>query len=176
MRLFLAIDLPKKTKVALTEQLKPLRLKYPDFSWIDSQSYHITTHFIGETTQVKQLEEKISQALYDQEKFYLYSFGLNMFMQNRITIYLNFIREKRLEMIVEQLRLRTGVVEEKKFIPHLTVAKYRIPSKQQYFLLQKNLAKQKIDIELEVKKMVLFQTVVQAGKSVYKKVRDFDLL
>jgi 2'-5' RNA ligase len=79
-------------------------------------------------------------------------------------------------MIVEQLRLRTGVVEEKKFIPHLTVAKYRIPSKQQYFLLQKNLAKQKIDIELEVKKMVLFQTVVQAGKSVYKKVRDFDLL
>ena len=45
MRLFLAVDLPKKVKHLLEQQILPVKKEYPQFEWVSEGNYHITVHF-----------------------------------------------------------------------------------------------------------------------------------
>lgn len=182
MRLFLAIDLPKKVKTELEKQITPLKKEYPQFDWISEKNYHITIHFFGEIEDVEKLQKRLEECLYDQESFYLYSFGANLFINNKIVPYISFRREKKLESIAMRVNPVTleysgyGVKEEKKYIPHLTLARSKIPSKQQYFVLKKRMRRMKIDISFQVKKLVLFQSILGGKYPEYKIVKRISLL
>ncbi|MDH7476498.1 MAG: RNA 2',3'-cyclic phosphodiesterase [Microgenomates group bacterium] len=176
MRLFLAIELPKKIKQQITESLKKIQLEYQDYHWVETDNFHLTLVFIGERKEYQSIAKKIKDALYDQEKFYLYSQKVDLFMNSKIVIYLGFNREKKLENLVEKIKKSLNFVSEKKFIPHLTLARCRIPSKQQYFHLRKKLNKLNIEIEFPVKKVVLYQSILATGRPVYKKLDQFPLI
>lgn len=176
MRLFLAIDLPVKIKKQISDKLEKLRIDYPDFTWVEESNYHITFFFLGEVMEPEKAVRKIEDALYDQEMFYLYSGEAGLFMNNKITMYLGFRREKKTEETVKKIKLAFQVKDNKRFVPHLTFARYRIPSKQQYFVLKKRLRLLKIDVEFPVKKLVLFQSILQTGRPVYKKIKSYELL
>lgn len=170
MRLFLAIDLTKKTKKELEDQLKKIKLEYPQFNWIPKENFHITLHFFGEVTQTERLIERLKEQLFDKESFYLYSTTNDLFINTKIIIYLNFRKEKRL------LEIEETVGDKKGFIPHLTFARWRIPSKQQYFVLKKKFEKLEIDISFPVKGLVLFQTLPNGKYPTYKKLAKFPLI
>ncbi|PIV09172.1 RNA 2',3'-cyclic phosphodiesterase [Candidatus Roizmanbacteria bacterium CG02_land_8_20_14_3_00_36_15] len=170
MRLFLAIDLPKKTKKELEDQLSEIKLEYPQFNWIPKENFHITLHFFGEVIQAEKLIERLKEQLFDKESFYLYSTNSDLFINAKIIIYLNFRKEKRL------LKIEKVVGDKKGFIPHLTFARWRIPSKQQYFVLKKKFEKLAIDISFPVKKLVLFQTIPKGKYPLYKKLASFPLI
>ena len=170
MRIFLAIDLPTKTKKDLEEQLKEMRLEFPQFSWIPKENFHITLHFFGEVTKIDQLIDRLSEQLYDKESFYLYSTDADLFINQKIVYYLNFRKEKKL------LKIEKAVADIKGFIPHLTFARYRIPSKQQYFVLKKKVARLKIDIEFPVKHLILFESLSHGKYPLYKKLARFPLI
>lgn len=171
MRIFLAIDLLTKTKKDLEEQLKDMRLEFPQFSWIPKENFHITLHFFGEVTKTDKLINRLNEQLYDKESFYLYSTDVDLFINQKIIIYLNFRKEKKL------LKIEKAIASKRGFIPHLTFARSRIPSKQQYFVLKKRLEKLKIDIAFPVKKLYLFESLPNGGKyPVYKKLAKFPLI
>lgn len=176
MRLFLAIDPPPKIKKHIFDQLKTLYKEYRQFSWTLPEDYHITLHFIGDSEDVKDIIKKVETALYDASSFYLFSQNAELFIHKKITLFISFQREKKLESVVDSIRnifaQDTGI----KFIPHLTVARYKIPSKQQYLLLKKKMFNLPIDIEFEVKKVVLFESVIMGKNPHYKKVHEFELL
>lgn len=181
MRLFIAIDLPEEIKEELYKQLDPLRKKYPDFTWVDPQNYHLTLHFIGETYKEEEIKKKIKDLLYDQFSFHLYAYDLDLFFSHKITIYLSFRREKKLEELAEKIgdnlkSFNQGNGERKDFIAHLTIARYRVPSKQQYLLIKKTVLKQEIDIEFPVDKIYLFESILTSSKPIYKKLASFPLL
>lgn len=176
MRLFLAIDLQEKVKKSLSKQIDDLKKKYPDFSWVDEKNFHITIHFFGEVKDIEKIQEKIKTAIYDQYHFYLYSYDLGMFVNHKITVYLGFRREKKLENLVNSIRDIFNIDNPIKFVPHLTLARYRIPSKQQYFVIKKNLSQQNIEIDFSVKKIILFQSILSAKKPIYKKLASFSLV
>lgn len=182
MRLFLAIDLPKKVKKALEEQITPLKKEYPQFEWVSEKNYHITIHFFGEITDVEKLQKRLEECLFDQESFYLYSFGADLFINHRIVPYLSFRREKKLESIAKRVNPVTlehsgyGVKGSQRYIPHLTLARARVPSKQQYFVVKKRMSKLNVDISFHVKKLVLFQSILGGKIPVYKVVKKIPLL
>lgn len=66
--------------------------------------------------------------------------------------------------------------QQKKYLPHLTLARCRIPSKQQYLLLKKRLKKINIKVDFPVKKITLFQSILSGKKPVYKKIDTFNLI
>lgn len=167
-RLFLAIDLPEDIKSSLDKQLTPLKQLYPQFSWVMKNNYHITLHFFGNTDNVKQIKEKLSDIIFGQPKFYFYTTNINLFMSGKIVIYLNFKREKNLEKLAELLNNR-------EFITHLTLAKTKIPSKQQYLVLKKRLERTKIDLEFTATKVILFESVTSGKNPVYKKIAQYKL-
>ncbi len=176
MRLFLAIDIPDKVKHQIHDQLYHIQKEYADFNWVSPENYHITIQFYGETDEEKKLKKQLEDALYDQESFYLYSTDVDLFMRNRIIIYLNFRREKKIEELFKKLGHLPDNNHHEKFIPHLTLARCRIPSKQQYFVLKKRLSKLEIDASFHVKEIYLFESHLGGKKPEYKKMDKIKLL
>ncbi len=177
MRLFLAIDLPAKVREQIFSQTKDLRKDYPDGDWTEPHNYHITVHFFGEVTRVDSIKKRVEEVVYDFDSFYLYTQGVDLFMKNKITLYTTFLRQKKLEEMVQGIREKFAheVIDTRTFVPHLTIGRYRIPSKQQYFALQKRIQRISIDAEFEVKRLVLFESDLSGKRPVYNEVLSFPL-
>lgn len=178
MRLFLAVTLPDKVKEKLNTQLQEIKKEYPQFTWVAPENFHITVHFFGERTDLDKIKKRVGDLLWDQTIFYLYSFGLDVFVNNKLVVYLTFNREKKIEKLAERIKFNfdTNSVSERKFIPHLTLARGPRSSKQQYFVLQKRLEKIDIDIAFKVEKLVLFESILDNNKPYYREVMSFNLL
>lgn len=178
MRLFLAIDLMPKIKKQIEEQLIPLKRKYPQLIWKEAKNFHITIYFFGEIRNVDKIKNKLDQLLFDKESFYLYATNCGIFIKDNITLYLSFRREKKIEQLEKIIRrfFNPSGLSKIKFVTHMTFAKGKIPSKQQYFLLKKKLEKYEIDTSFLVEKVTLFESIVNEKNITYKKVIDFSLL
>ena len=177
MRLFLAIELPEKVRTDLDEQIDDLRKQYPDFNWVSRENFHITVHYFGETNKLDTIKKKVKDLLFDRENFYLYSTTVDVFATQKLVIYLEFKREKRLEDVAELIKgnFDGNEYNERKFVPHLTLARGRRSSKQQYFALKKKLEKANIDISFKASKLVLFESILEGRKPIYKKLASFKL-
>jgi len=162
MKTQLMIELSDKTKKQIVDQLADFRKLYPQFQWGRIEDYNILVHSFGEFSDKKSTIKLLETALYDKNTFYLYSFEVAMTIQNNISIFIDFRREKEIERISESIN------EVEKFVPRLILAKYKIPSKQQYFVIKKRLSNIEVDISFKVNKLSLFE-----GE---KRVRVFKLL
>ena len=85
------------------------------------------------------------------------------------------MRQKMLEQIVENVRRVFSIADEKEYIPHLTIARYKVPSKQQYLLIKKKLENLNIDLEISVKNISLFETIAKGSKTEYKLLAEYQL-
>ena len=177
MRLFLAIDLPTNVKKQLNEQIKSIKHEYPQFNWAPYKNFHITVYFFGEIEDYKPIEKRLEEVVFDQKAFYLYSFSLGLFLNHKIVIYLDFRREKTIEIIARRIKeIFNKPHNGLKFIPHLSLARYKIPSKQQYLVLKKRLERLPVDISFKVKKLVLFESILKGKLPQYKKLKEVSLL
>lgn len=178
MRLFVGVQLPEKTKIELDKQLSDVRKQYPEFEWVAPDNFHITIHFFGEIQDIAPIKKKLADILFDQESFYLYSREIEVFANHKLTIYLNFRREKKLEELARVIEenFEANRYSQLKFVPHLTIARARRSSKQQYFVLKKRMEKINIDVSFPVKKITLLESVMSDRKPQYNKVSNFPLL
>ena len=175
MKLFLAIDLPLTTKKALSEQLQDMQEEYKVFNWVRPENLHMMIHPFGEVADPKNIIAKIKELLFDQSSFYLYATRLDYFMDQQITIFTDFRKEQKLISLIEVLA-DTFPFKENEFITHVTVARCRIPSKQQYFVLKKKIERSNIDLSFQVKELVLFESISSKKNSTYRKITSFPLL
>lgn len=176
MRIFLAIDLPAKVKEALDLQLDALKKNYPQFTWVQKENFHITLIFFGETEKVKEIKSKITDAIYDAARFHLYSLGTDVFVSKKLILFVDFRREKKLEALVAKVEDFLNLRREKKFVPHLTIARAKLSSKQQYFALKKKMQKLALTIDFPVEKIYLYQSVLEGKRPSYKKLAKFTLI
>ena len=157
MKLFLAIELSEKTKNEINDQLADFIKTYPQFQWVPIKNYDILVHTFGEFSNHKTIIDKLESALFDKKIFYLYSREVGLTIQSKITLYLYFMREKEIERISEGIREEFQVTQDLgKYFPRLTLANYKIPSKQQYFVIKKRLASLDIDLSFKINKLSLF--------------------
>ena len=147
----LMIKLSEETKKQIVEQLADFRKLYPQFQWEKIENYHILVHSFGEFSDKKSSIKLLETALYDKNTFYLYSFEVALTIGNNIVLYLDFRREKEIERISESIN------GSEKYVPRLPLAKYKIPSKQQYFVIKKRLSNLEVDISFKVNKLSLFE-------------------
>ena len=147
----LMIELSDETRKQIVEQLADFRKLYPQFQWEKIENYHILVHSFGEFSDKKSSIKLLETALYDKNIFYLYSFEVALTIGNNIVLYLDFRREKEIERISESIN------GSEKYVPRLLLAKYKIPSKQQYFVIKKRLSNLEVDISFKVNKLSLFE-------------------
>ena len=169
MKLTLKIELSEETRRQITDQLVDFKKLYPQFQWEKIENYNILVHSFGDFLDKKSAISKLETALFDKNLFYLYSFEVALTIGNNIVLYLDFRREKEIERISESIKGLTSTMESpEKYVPRLTLAKYKIPSKQQYFVIKKRLSNINVDLSFKVSKLSLFE-----GE---KRLRVFKLL
>jgi 2'-5' RNA ligase len=177
MRLFLAIDLPKRVKKQIYTKIMQIRSEHPQYRWVSEENYHITIYFFGESDSVDRIKEKIEKIIWQTDSFYLYSRSVDMFSNGKHVLYLDFYRQKELEKLAQNLKeiFDPQNKNKKKFIPHLTLARGKRSSKQQYFALSKKLNDININVNFPVEKITLFESILAADKPIYKKIAEFPL-
>ncbi len=177
MRLFLAIELPASVKTQIEKQLIPLVSAYPDCRWVSPENYHVTVYFFGEVSDLQKITPRLDKVIFDAPQFYLYSQKLDLFMHEKITVYLDFLREKKLEKIARNIEQEFGTFStDRKYVAHMTLARCRIPSKQQYFVFKKRLSKVEVDVTFPVRRLTLFNSILSGPKPIYQKIASYKLL
>ena len=182
MRIFIGIEIPEKIKKKISNEIKNLKNSYANFRWVKEENYHLTLLFLGEVKENKleKIKKRLKRAIFDQESFFLFSYKFDLFINHQIVIYINFKRQKLLEQLAEKIRREfreyTYKTNVKKFVPHLTIARAKIPSKQQYFVLKKFLNKTKTNFYFKVEKITLYQSILKKTGPLYKKLLQIDLL
>lgn len=177
MRLFLAIDFPEETKKEIYDVITPIRLQYRRYKWVPQENYHITLHFFGDVPKetVPALVSRLEQCLFECKEFSLTLLSGGVFIRSNIVLYLDFYREKMIDVIVKKIR-EDLEHDGNKYVPHITIARSRIPSKQQYLLIKKKLESVKPKMELPVTSVVLFESIKRRSYTEYREVARFPLL
>jgi 2'-5' RNA ligase len=49
LRLFAAVEIPKRTREEVERAVAPLRRRYPEGKWVRSENWHVTVKFLGRT-------------------------------------------------------------------------------------------------------------------------------
>lgn len=176
MQFFLGIDIPDPVKLQLSQQLQEFVKEYPYLSYTPVDNYHVTIQHFGDHNSPEKLHALLDQTLYDIPAFELYTLGAGLFINHQIVLYVSFARKKLLEEIVKRVQQTTDIQSMKTYVPHLTFAKYKVPSKQQYLLIKKKLSNLNLDITIPVDKLYLFESISKGKQVSYQKVKEYPLL
>jgi 2'-5' RNA ligase len=178
MRTFLAIDIPNDVKEAIQEKIDPLMQEYRNINWTPPENYHITLHFFGivPDEKIKPLGDRIEDCLFDAESFPIKLRSGGIFMRNSIVLHVNTYRSKKAEEVVKKIHTDLGIDEVRSFVPHISIARHKIPSKQQYLLLKKKLMALSFEEEFRVDEVHLYESILKRNHAVYTKVRTFSLI
>ena len=140
MRLFIAINISKRSKKLITKKINSLKNEInKDIKWVKSDNWHITLKFLGEVKKrnLPKIKNEISN-IKDMKKFYfqinhlgafpnldypkVIYFGINKGENNLINIH-NQIEDKLVALNFKK--------DERNFTPHLTIARGRKNSNYQ---------------------------------------------
>ena len=175
MRLLLAIKLSEETKQVFEEQLAPLKYDYADANWTPKENLQISLEFFGDFPQYKPLLPVLEEVAFESEPFDLMTLSGGVFIDSKLTLYIDFYKSKAIEDLVRNVREKLAIENKFKFIPHVTVGKYRIPSKQQYFLIKKKFERLEFEHVFHVDTITLFESTVTSYHPVYKELASFKL-
>ena len=175
MRLFLAIDVPVETKNSIGQQLLPYLKRYPMFRWVEPQQYHITLQFYGEQTSETDVISKIEEAIFETVPFEISLDSGVGFMRGDMVVALSVNRSQHLNALVRTLDAKLGFERQRSFFPHITIARGRVPSKQQYLMLKKKFSAIRIHDEFEVKDLALIKSELTSNGPIYTTVHEFTL-
>jgi 2'-5' RNA ligase len=177
-QLSLAIKIPDSTKELIVKQLRPLKHEYEVFHWVPSGEYVIELFNFGrvDNSKIEPLSEMIERGVYDIPSFTLYSDHLHMLLKNNITFYAGFHTSKPIQTLVKQLKQSFKMDDNLVFFPHLPVAKYKMPSKQQYLLIKKKCASYEMEFEIEITQITLLNSVIENNKLQFETEKEYVLV
>lgn len=176
LRAFWAIDLPQDLKAELEGLQTRLRARLPEASWPPAGNFHLTLAFLGniQGTALPQILAAGASIAKAHAPFVMQTGGLGCFpspSQAKI-LWLGLQPSPQAERLALGLQgaMRTlGVpMDEKPFIPHLTLARLR--SAASVLLDASELA-----ASLEVRELVLFESRPGARGSIYTPLETIPL-
>lgn len=178
MRTFLAIEIPEHIKKNIGDTLSEFRLKYRNLNWIPQENYHITLYFFGDVPEnkIKPLGQRIEECLFERKSFDISLKSGHIFIKNSIVLYITLFRQKEMEHIVKDIQADLGIQKPRPFIPHISIARYKIPSKQQYLLLKKKFGALSFDEEFHVDTIYLYKSVLKRPHAEYTQIQSFSLI
>ena len=131
LRLFVGIGFPPALKL----QLSLLRLGVPGAKWVDPGNFHLTLRFIGETDEVVAADIDDALVRLRARRFTLQLAGTGVFGDRPRSLWVGVERSPELVALrdkIEQALIRAGLPpEQRKFAPHVTLARLHNPALDQ---------------------------------------------
>jgi 2'-5' RNA ligase len=130
-RLFTAIEIP----AAIGQSLAMLRGGLPGAHWIEPESYHVTLRFIGDVDGVMAREIAVLLGQVRRAPFEITLDGVEAFGGRKPRLVYAAVKPipalTELQAEHERLCRRLGLEAERKFTPHVTLARLRQTSSRQ---------------------------------------------
>ncbi|MCF7877073.1 MAG: RNA 2',3'-cyclic phosphodiesterase [Candidatus Omnitrophica bacterium] len=175
MRAFIGLDLTNQTKAKIkevTDNLEGLPVKA---KWVNNKNLHITLKFLGNINQeqldiIKKIIADIS-CQHNSFELHLKNFGFFPNSRKPRIFFVSFYPEKRLESLVESLRKKlnqAGFKEDKKFRPHITLA--RIKSLKNINQLTEKINQLKAESKFKINKISLFESTLTQKGPIYQEI------
>ncbi len=177
MRLFLAIPIDTHAQQQIQKAFAPVQRDYPQFRWVPPSNYHVTLHFFGEVEDEKTLIKPIEELVFDISEFPLFSLHGGVFIGKNISVYFKLYRTKQLKTLVERIngRFAQNIYPTREYIPHITIARTHIPSKQQYYHMKKKIEQIEDEVRFPVDHIALYQSIAHSPFPEYHIVHTFPL-
>jgi len=187
LRLFVAVDLPGQVREALGRLQGELRRH--DLSrlrWVRPQGVHLTLEFLGETPagRVAAITKALAGATGGRRSFSLALGAPGAFGNRRgpRVLWLDVIGDveplRELQAAVEEALAGVGFPpEQRKFSPHLTLARVPQPAPPGTAerIAQALQAVTPPQVEFDVREVVLMRSILQPGGAVYERLAAFPL-
>jgi len=178
-RLFIAVDISEEARAAASGLIATLREQFPvkGVSWSKPENLHVTLKFLGDTDEATEanLIETLSRIGERARQFHLQLEKPELLGKRVISIAVRSNSQTifSLEMAIDTECERLGFPREgRRFHPHLTLA--RIRQSENARELGKHFLQTKIEpLSFEVRDIVLYESELGAGGSVYRVVRRF---
>ena len=131
LRLFVGIGFPPALKL----QLSLLRSGVSGAKWVDPGNFHLTLRFIGETDEVIAADIDDALVRLRARRFTLQLAGTGVFGDRPRSLWVGVERSPELVALrdkIEQALIRAGLPpEQRKFAPHVTLARLHNPALDQ---------------------------------------------
>ncbi len=157
MHISCTIELSAETKQLISQETEALRSEYAAFQWDRPSQYRLELFSLPniEEDLIPQLIEKIKEMTVDTKPMVLFGFAYQVKITRQIDIQLTCQFLRPYETLVESLytffRQRTYTSKD----PSIHLAKYRIPSKQQYTHLKNILEKTTTAVEIPINTLTI---------------------
>ena len=175
-RLFVGLRLPD----AMNRNLAKLCHGLPGARWVDPENYHMTLRFIGAVNRHTAADIDGTLQRIDAAPIELTLLGLGTFGQGRKTRALWAGAEPSAGLVHLHNKIESAVVragqppETRKFIPHVTIARFRDahPDRIQSFI-ERNALFHTGPVTLD--RFILFESHLGKGGSHYEELSDYPL-
>lgn len=176
MRLFIALNISDECKKYLNSVINKIKKEYPDLSFVKKYKLHLTLKFLGNASDdvLQAIVKCLKNIKFKQFEASLSGFGV---FPNENYFRVLWVGLEPKEIICELQKqidnsLKNVFGKEKKFQPHVTLARIKfVKDKKQFIEFIKTI---KIKpISFEVKEFKLVKSTLQKGGSVYETIETF---
>jgi len=190
VRLFLAISLPEKVKSRLAALQEELAQSRADVRWVRPEGIHLTLKFFGNVPEsmIERLAEETRRVIQKERPgvIRLGLKGLGAFPGGRkpprvvwAGLEGDLIPLAKLQRALEEAFTKLGFEAEKRaFVPHVTLGRVKSPRRVEK-LRQALSSRQEEEFfppeEIEIKELVLYQSILKPSGAVYIPLRRFPL-
>ncbi len=184
MRTFIAIDLDEGIKKTISEFIRELDRSDRHIKWIKPPGMHLTLKFMGDINEEKKAEvESVLKKIADRHRPFPLGFkGTGTFPPGKKYPRVLWIGIKENKPLLEiQSRLENELErlqysrEQRKYHPHLTLGRVKIPYhiESVLSLLEKN--KERDFGDMTVNRITLFLSTLKPTGAEYTKLSEFEL-
>lgn len=183
-RIFIAIDISEAARKAAVEHIERLRASFGDLrvGWERPEKLHLTLKFLGDVGEKKlgELKESLGRIASAGHPFSARLEGCGVFPPSGAgrSLWIGFSDEGELGTLAREIDAACAVlgypVERRSFKPHLTIARIREPHGSGD-LAAAHRRTQFPPFEMAVREIVLFESKLRPGGSVYGRVARLPL-
>lgn len=183
MRCFIAIDMPDDIKKSVFELINGVDYKVKGIKWVPPENIHLTLKFLGEIKeeQLKEIKSRLDFISSNHKEFDIIISKIGGFpsLKNPNVLWIGIDHSEELCRLYEDIANAMFDLgfekEDRKFSPHLTIA--RIKDKKNIDPIIKSLItlKDKSFGSVKVQEILLMKSVLKPTGAEYSKIEAFRL-
>ncbi len=184
MRAFIAIDLNPEIKKTLYELIKELDKETKSVKWVSEGGMHLTLKFLGEIDKdrVQEVENVLKKVSSQYRPFSMKLKGTGSFPPGKKVprvLWIGIEAEETLKALQAHLEGELEKLgfprEERKFHPHLTLGRVKIPTGLGQALALLDKYQERNFGEMKVEKVVFLQSILKPTGAEYSVLSEFKL-
>ena len=165
MTISCTIEIPPQIRFQISSELSTLKQEYAAFSWEDTDDYRISLFTLTHVEEdlVPKMAEKIRELTVDMKPFTLFAFAYQVKIAHVIDLQLTCQSSHQLTELTKTLQTYFTQRPYRARDASIHVARYKIPSRQQYTHLKNKLEKIETNVEIPVNELTLGKLTIRGG-------------